>query len=107
MKVLDSHYKKISPFVELLERKVEVGDQIETFHGIKGNDYVCIIGLTSDGRIPLVRQFRPVVNKFTWELPAGTVDAGERPTHAAEVQDWTGGIPAALEPSSGRQAVRT
>lgn len=38
--------------------------------------------MTRDGGIPLVRQYRPAVEAYTWEFPAGTVDAGETPAQA-------------------------
>ena len=36
-----------------------------------------IVAVTPDGRIPLVRQYRPALEDYTWELPAGLVDPGE------------------------------
>jgi len=36
-----------------------------------------IVALTPDGRLPIVRQYRPALEQFTWELPAGMVDQGE------------------------------
>lgn len=38
---------------------------------------VVILALTDDGRVPLVRQFRPPVGREVWELPAGLVDRDE------------------------------
>ena len=35
--------------------------------------------VTPDGRIPIVRQYRPAIEAFTWELPAGLVERGEEP----------------------------
>jgi 8-oxo-dGTP pyrophosphatase MutT (NUDIX family) len=40
-------------------------------------DYVVVLAVTPDGRIPLVRQYRPAVEDFTLEFPAGIIDAGE------------------------------
>ncbi|HET7383620.1 MAG TPA: NUDIX hydrolase [Pseudolabrys sp.] len=36
-----------------------------------------MVARTPDGMIPIVRQFRPALESFTWELPAGMVDKGE------------------------------
>ena len=36
-----------------------------------------IVAVTPDGRFPLVRQYRPALEDYTWELPCGTVDPGE------------------------------
>jgi len=49
---------------------------------------------TECGLIPIVRQFRPSVEEFTWELPAGTVDAGETPEDAAAVVEEETGLSA-------------
>src|SRR4051794_10022268 len=42
-------------------------------------DYIAIVALTADEKIPLVRQYRPALEAFSWELPAGLVDPGESP----------------------------
>src|ERR1700731_541206 len=44
------------------------------------------------GHILLVRQYRLAVGQFLWELPAGTVDPGEKPLHTArrELMEETG-----------------
>src|SRR5687767_5159681 len=42
-----------------------------------------ILPRTNDGRIVLVRQYRLAARKHLWELPAGTLDAGETPLRAA------------------------
>ena len=45
-----------------------------------------------DGSIVFVRQFRLTVGRFLWELPAGSIDAGETPLQAArrELAEETG-----------------
>jgi len=45
---------------------------------------VVIAPVPEPGKIILIRQFRYPVNRFLWELPAGSVDAGEQPEHAAQ-----------------------
>jgi ADP-ribose pyrophosphatase len=44
------------------------------------------------GRVLLVRQYRLAARKFLWELPAGTLDPGEKPLPAAkrELAEETG-----------------
>ena len=40
-----------------------------------------ILPITSDGKIVLVNQFRPSLNKWLLELPAGTREGDEEPLH--------------------------
>lgn len=69
----------ISPWMHVIEREVEFtpGAKTELYHAVGQQDYIAIVALTADGRIPIVRQYRPALEQFTWELPAGMVDAGE------------------------------
>ncbi len=54
-----------------------------------------MVVLRAPDRFVLVRQYRYGINKTLWELPAGTVDAGESPRTCAvrECQEETGWIP--------------
>ena len=45
---------------------------------------VAILPLLDDGRVCLVRNSRPNVGETLWEIPAGTLEAGEAP--AAETK---------------------
>ena len=85
---------RVSPWVELIEKTVQFGpDQPpETFHCITQKAYVGIFARTVNGLIPIVRQYRPCVEEFTWEFPAGTVEDGEEPEKAArrELLEETG-----------------
>ena len=68
------------------------GSKPELYHAIGQQDYIAIVALTADGKIPIVRQYRPAVEGFTWELPAGLVDPGEdaATTCARELMEETG-----------------
>ncbi|HEY7447023.1 MAG TPA: NUDIX hydrolase [Vicinamibacterales bacterium] len=44
---------------------------------------VILLPIDSDGRLILVRQYRYAVDRWLWELPAGSVDPGETPEAAA------------------------
>jgi len=71
----------ISPWMKIIEREVEFseGAKPELYHAVGQSDYIAIVALTPDGRIPIVRQYRPALERFTWELPAGMVEKGEDP----------------------------
>lgn len=64
----------------------------DSYYSIQQSDYVNIFAITLGGLIPIVRQFRPAVEAYTWELPAGTRDAGEtaRTAAARELSEETG-----------------
>ncbi len=51
-----------------------------------------IVPLLKDGRVILVRQYRRAVDQWLLELPAGTLDPGERPLSCArrELEEETG-----------------
>ena len=64
----------------------------EVYHSITQAGYVAALAVTADGLIPLIRQYRPAVEAYTWEFPAGTVDEGETPAQAMtrEILEETG-----------------
>lgn len=51
-----------------------------------------ILPVLDDGRVVLIRNVRHTVGKVLWELPAGTLEAGEAPSACAarEVEEETG-----------------
>ena len=71
----------VSPWMSIIAREVELveGEPPELYHAVEQADYVAIVALTRAGNMPIVRQYRPAVEAFTWELPAGLVDLGEKP----------------------------
>lgn len=87
---------RVSRWVELVEKEVQLAPDgaAETFHFVTQKAYVGVFGQTVDGRIPIVRQYRPCVEKYTWEFPAGTLEDGESPEEAArrELLEETGTV---------------
>lgn len=84
---ITSHKRtRISPWVEIIEREVDFGKggKRELYHAIAQADYIAIVARTPDGKFPIVRQYRPAVEGFTWEFPAGMVEPGEEPAETCK-----------------------
>jgi len=83
-----------SPYVTVVEKAVDFGGRrgVETFWAVRTGRYAAVVAITEDGRIPLVRQFRPAVETRVLELPSGAVDPHEDPETAArrELLEETG-----------------
>ena len=69
----------MSPWVDIIAREIEFapGEPTQIYHAVDQSDYLAIVARTPDGRFPIVRQYRPALESFTWELPAGLAEPGE------------------------------
>src|SRR5215471_16139602 len=78
-KVRSRQITKISPWASLIAREIEFsqGEPTQIYHAVDQSDYLTIVARTPDGRFPIVRQYRPALESFTWELPAGMAEPGE------------------------------
>ena len=80
--------------MDIIAREVvfSPGGPVQTYHAVGQQDYVAIVARTPDGRIPIVRQYRPALETFTWELPAGLVEHDEDPAESCrrELLEETG-----------------
>jgi ADP-ribose pyrophosphatase len=85
---------RVSPWTSIIEREVEFapGAQPQIYHAVQQDDYVAVLAMLPDGRVPIVRQYRPALEGFTWELPAGLVDLDEDPADCCrrELAEETG-----------------
>ena len=76
---------EVSPWMKVIEREVAYKNgTTELYHAVGQQDYIAIVALTPDGRIPIVQQYRPAVERKTWEFPAGMTDPGEDPALTCE-----------------------
>jgi ADP-ribose pyrophosphatase len=109
-KIRARHTTKVSPWMDVIAREVEFapGATPETYHAVGQSDYLAVLARTPEGRIPLVWQYRPAIEAFSWELPAGLVEHGEDPAEAAsrELLEETG-YPARAVHSLGVNAACT
>jgi ADP-ribose pyrophosphatase len=78
-KIRSRRTTQISPWLSIIERNVEFAPETEsqTYYAVGQQDYIAIVAALPDGRIAIVRQYRPALESFTWELPAGLVDLDE------------------------------
>jgi ADP-ribose pyrophosphatase len=94
MRIVRRTEKRLSPWVTLVEKDVEfvAGEPPQTYHSFKQADYVGILAVTPSGKTPVIRQYRPAVERLTWELPGGIVDEGESPLACCqrELREETG-----------------
>jgi ADP-ribose diphosphatase len=65
---------------------------------VRHSSSVVIVPVPEPGKVILIRQFRYPINRFLWELPAGSVDEGETPVEAArrECHEEIGLVPATV-----------
>ena len=59
------------------------GQQID-YGVIEFGHCVGVLPILPDGSVVLVRQYRYIAGRATWEMPTGGVDAGESPEQAAQ-----------------------
>ena len=83
------------PVITLVEREVDG----KTFRVVEHPGASCAVPVTPDGKVVLIRQFRPAVGKWIWEIPAGTLEPDESPEEcmAREVVEEIGWEPESLE----------
>src|SRR3977135_4558514 len=74
----------VSPWMSIIAREVEFsrGEKPQIYHAVEQADYISIVALTPGGKIPIVRQYRPALEAFSWELPAGLLGPRGKPARA-------------------------
>src|ERR1700683_907259 len=82
-RILKRERIRLSDWVTVVARTVDYPGGPQVYHALEQNDYVTALAFAPDGRIPLVRQYRPALERETWELPGGLIDEGEDPMACA------------------------
>ncbi len=89
-----------NPWFEQIRKTVSFPGESENkmFYSIKPSDYVSILAQTPDEKIIIVRQYRPAIEDYVYELPSGHLKEGETPEQAAirELREETGCIAKSL-----------
>ncbi len=70
-----------TPWFDLVAKTMQAGEH--PYYSIRITDYTVMIALTPEREILAVRQYRPALERFTLELPAGLCDPNEDPAHTA------------------------
>lgn len=88
------------PWLSVEAKDVRRGDVNETYYSVRTHDYAAVLAVTTDGAIPLVRQFRPAIEARSLELPSGLIEPGEDPadTVRRELYEETGCRAGELQP---------
>ncbi len=111
--IIDEEEAVLSPWVTVAAKRVRLpgSESPQVYHALRQHDYVTVLALDPQGRIPLVRQFRPAVGRETLELPGGLHDGGGTPAETAsgELEEEAGLRPivpliplGCFDPDSGR-----
>jgi len=100
-KIVGKRESKLSKWLTLVEREIIFPGEVnlETYFSVRPYDYVSILAVTRDQRIPLVRQFRPVLESESLELPGGLLDMDTNPEETAliELKQETGLVASGAE----------
>lgn len=72
------------PWFEQIEKEVLFPweEEPQIYYSIKPSDYVTALAQTRDGKIIVLKQFRPAIEDYTYELPSGHMEKGETPEAA-------------------------
>lgn len=95
-RVVDRETPFESPFVTVVSETIEdpaTGDR-SPYYSLAMGDWVNVVAVTLERRLVLVSQYRHAGGRWTWEIPAGSIEPDEGPTEAAarELLEETGHV---------------
>lgn len=73
-----------TPWFQVIAKSLKDSEDPKPYYSLETSDYVTVVALTPKKEFLLVRQYRPAVERFTLELPSGTLSNGESPKSTAE-----------------------
>jgi ADP-ribose pyrophosphatase len=76
-KITDRTVAFATPWFDVIAKQVDGNPA--PHYTVQPPDYASIVATDVEGRLLMVKQYRPVVEGFTLELPSGLVDPGETP----------------------------
>lgn len=73
-----------TPYFDLVSHEVTTpaGHSADYFY-MRGRDWIKVIPVTSDGKVILIDQFRPISNTMSLEIPGGVIDETDASPEAA------------------------
>jgi len=84
----------LSPWVRLVQKEVQFapGEPAHIYHSLALADYIAILARTPSWLFPIICQYRPAIEQYTWELPAGLLELDENPMQSCvrELKEETG-----------------
>ncbi len=95
LEIIEKNLVHKGSILDMFSLKVKVPDgNIQTWDLVEHRmGAACVLPVTKDGKLVMVRQYRPALGRYTWEVPAGSRDArDEDPALCAkrELEEETG-----------------
>ncbi len=92
--ILKVHKDLSIPWFAQIEKTVKFPHRSESdiYYSIKPPDYVTALTRTTENKFIILRQYRPAIEEYTFELPSGHIEDGETPVEAVmrEIREETG-----------------
>nr|WP_263324584.1 NUDIX hydrolase [Neobacillus sp. Marseille-Q6967] len=92
-KIEKSTTNKVDRFKLTIDEVILPNGDKKTFSYLDFNKGVCILPVTNDGEVLVLKQYRHAFKTWEWELPAGSIDAADdSPLETAkrELEEETG-----------------
>jgi ADP-ribose pyrophosphatase len=85
-KVLESEYLHKEPWLTIRKDKCELpnGNIVPAFYVSEFPEWVNVFGLTEEGKVIMVKQYRHGIESVETELPGGVAEEGESPEEAVK-----------------------